>query len=61
MIKYEQCKGNGTGSCKRCLDNGKWNCFWMSWLYKIDGYDGYYCWDCLGAIVNELEKKKNGC
>ena len=59
MIKYEQCNGNGFGSCKRCIDNGKWSHVWTEWLYKIEGYDGCYCYDCLKLIINELEVKKN--
>ena len=48
MIK---CKGEGQGSCKRCNDKGIWNRHWMSMLYEIKGYDGYYCWDCAIDIV----------
>ena len=50
-----KCKGEGQGNCKRCNDKGIWNRHWMSMLYKIKGYDGYYCWDCAKDIVKEGE------
>lgn len=48
-----KCKGNGAGTCKRCLDNGKWNSVWMCFLFKIDGFDGCYCSDCVREILKE--------
>ena len=45
-----KCKGEGHGSCKRCFDNGKWNRMWMCFLYKIEGYEGCYCNDCVKEI-----------
>ena len=45
-----QCKGEGQGSCKMCSDNGIWNRYWMSMLYKIEGYEGCYCSDCVRKI-----------
>lgn len=54
-MKVTQCKGEGHGSCKRCSDKGKWNIAWMCFLYKIEGYEGCYCRDC----VNEI-KAENG-
>lgn len=35
-MKIIDCKGEGQGSCKRCLDRGIWNVSWMCFLYKID-------------------------
>lgn len=54
------CNGEGQGSCKRCMDNGKWNISWMCFLYKIDGLDGCYCSDCVREILKEkqIEGKK---
>ena len=57
-MKITKCTGEGQGSCKRCSDNGKWNRSWMCFLYKIEGYEGCYCYDCVkeiegGAIGNE--------
>ena len=49
-LKITRCTGEGQGSCKRCLDNGKWNRTWMCFLYKIEGYEGCYCSDCVKEI-----------
>lgn len=54
-MKVTQCKGDGQGSCKRCSDKGKWNRTWMCFLYKIEGYEGCYCSDC----VKEIQKTKS--
>lgn len=53
--KITQCKGEGAGSCKRCLDNGKWNQNWMCFLYKIDGKEGRYCKECVEKLAKENE------
>lgn len=50
MLKITQCKGEGDGSCKMCSDNGIWNVSWMCFLYKIEGYDGCYCHECVKKI-----------
>lgn len=55
-LKITQCKGDGQGSCKMCLDNGKWNRTWMCFLYKIEGYEGCYCSECVKKI---MEGKQN--
>ena len=55
-MKITQCTGEGQGSCKRCYDNGKWNRKWMCFLYKIEGYEGCYCSDCVKEIKKEREK-----
>ena len=52
-MNIRRCKGEGYGSCKRCTDNGKWNCPWMCFLYKIEGLDGCYCSDCVKEITEE--------
>lgn len=44
-LNVTQCKGEGQGSCKRCVDNGKWNQNWMCFLYHIEGHEGCYCLD----------------
>ena len=49
-VKVTQCKGEGQGSCKMCSDNGKWNRNWVSMLYRIDGYEGCYCSECVKKI-----------
>ena len=57
-MKVIKCDGNGQGSCKRCLDKGKWNRMWMCFLYHIEGYDGYYCHDCAKEILKENMKQE---
>lgn len=52
-MNVTKCEGNGQGSCKRCLDNGKWNRMWMRFLYQIEGYEGRYCSDCVKEILKE--------
>lgn len=52
-IKVTECKGNGQGSCKRCSERGIWNRVWMCFLYKIEGYEGCYCLDCMKEIIEE--------
>ena len=50
-FKITKCTGEGQGSCKRCSDNGKWNRSWMCFLYKIEGYEGCYCSECVKKIM----------
>lgn len=52
-MKVIRCEGEGQGSCKRCSDKGKWNRMWSCFLYKIEGYEGCYCSDCVKEIQNE--------
>lgn len=59
-MKITQCKGEGQGSCKRCLDKGIWNRKWMCFLYKIEGYEGIYCSDCVKEIQAE-DCRVSGC
>lgn len=54
-MKVTQCTGEGQSSCKRCSDRGKWNRMWCCFLYKIEGFDGCYCADC----VKEIEKENS--
>lgn len=56
-MKIIKCKGEGQGSCKRCSDNGKWNRMWMCFLYKIEGYEGCYCRDCVKEITESEDKE----
>lgn len=53
MEKIIKCKGEGQGTCKRCFDSGRWNSTWCCFLYKIEGYDGCYCADCVKAITGQ--------
>ena len=62
-FKITHCTGEGQGSCKRCEAKGKWNRTWMCFLYKIEGFDGCYCEDCLKELfgvetLDELEVEK---
>lgn len=57
-LKVTKCKGDGQGSCKMCTDNGKWNRNWMCFLYKIEGYEGCYCSDCVKKIVQSNSEKE---
>lgn len=54
-LKITKCTGEGQGSCRRCLEKGKWNSNWMCFLYKIEGYNGCYCLDCVKEIEMEEE------
>ena len=54
-MKVTQCTGEGQGSCKRCSDKGKWNRNWMCFLYKIEGYEGCYCSDCVKGTISILD------
>lgn len=54
-MKVTKCTEEGQGSCKRCLEKGKWNINWMCSLYKIEGYDDYYCSSCVKEIRKEVK------
>ena len=58
-LKITRCKGEGQGSCKMCMDNGKWNTNWMRFLYEIEGYEGCYCSECAKKIETS-ERYKQG-
>ena len=51
-MKITRCQGEGHGSCRRCSDKGIRNIAWMCFLYKIEGYEGCYCRDCVKEIQN---------
>lgn len=59
MVKISKCKGYGLGSCKRCMENGKWSNTWMNFLYHIEGYEGCYCSDCVKDIMKGGEQNEN--
>ena len=58
-MKITKCTGEGQGSCKRCSDRGKWNRMWCCFLYKIEGYEGCYCSDCVKEIMEEVSLDEN--
>ena len=53
MLKISNAIGNGQSQCQGCAEKGKWNRNWTSFLYKIEGKDGYFCWQC----VKEMQEK----
>ena len=63
MLKVTKCTGNGQSSCKRCNGKGIWNIWWNSFLYKIEGYEGCYCYECTNEILledkNQQKEKYN--
>lgn len=58
-LKITECEGEGQGSCKMCEDNGIWNRAWMCFLYKIEGYEGCYCSDCVDKIKENYGGNKD--
>lgn len=57
-MKITQCKGEGQGSCKLCDEHGIFNRDWMSFLYKIEGYEGCYCENCINEIKGVVKNDK---
>lgn len=57
-LKITRCQGEGQGSCKMCSDNGKWNRNWMSLLFKVEGFEGCYCSDCVKKILNSEKNEQ---
>lgn len=53
-MKITQCKGEGQGSCSLCDERGIYNKIGMTFLYRIEGYEGRYCEKC----VNEIKAKQ---
>jgi hypothetical protein len=56
LLKVTRCIGEGLGTCKRCYELKGWNRIWYSFLFKIEGYNGCYCSDCVKAIQKENNK-----
>lgn len=48
-------EGHGQSECKRCKEKGKWSLTWTSFLYKIRGEEGLYCYDC----IKEIDEERN--
>ena len=49
-LKITKCVGEGQAECKRCAEIKGFNRNWVSMMYKIDGYDGCYCSDCVETM-----------
>ena len=47
----KKCMGEGQGTCRKCKQIN-----WMCFLYKVEGLEGSYCYEC----AKELEKLKDG-
>lgn len=58
-MRVTKCTGEGHGSCERCFGRGKWNRNWMCFLYKVEGYEGYYCEECVKEIKAEAEVQED--
>lgn len=59
-LRITRCVGEGQGECKRCRETKGWNRHWTSFLFKIEGFEGCYCNECVNAILKEMNRKKIG-
>lgn len=50
-----KCQGEGQGCCKWCKEMGKYSLTWMSFLYRVEGIEGCYCFE----HALEIEKRLN--
>lgn len=57
MITIIRCEGEGEGNCKGCDGKGIWSRYRMSYLYKIEGQEGYYCEECIKEIMRKEERE----
>lgn len=57
MIK--NAKGEGLSSCHKCIKLGKWHRCWTSFLYEVEGHEGYYCYEHAKELENNLHQNKN--
>lgn len=60
-MKVTQCEGEGQGSCTMCNANGTFNVQWMCFLYKVEGYEGCYCSDCVKKIRQQKREEDGSC
>lgn len=51
-MKITQAQGEGQAQCKLCKEHGIWNVNWMCFLYKIEDFDGVYCFKCVKKICS---------
>jgi hypothetical protein len=58
-LKITRCTGNGQGSCTGCEKEKGWNRVWMSMLFKIDGFDGLFCADCVRKIKDKVNSDES--
>lgn len=57
-MKITKAIENKPGNCIRCKSLGRWSLNWIAFMYKIEGKDGLYCWECARKIKEE-ENEKN--
>lgn len=57
MRKITKAKGEGQGHCHRCTAMGKWNRTWMTFLCEVEGFSGYYCYECANILANSTIKE----
>lgn len=52
MRKITKAQSEGQGHCHRCTAMGKWNRTWMTFLCEVEGFSGYYCYECAKILAN---------
>ena len=52
-MKICKAEGHGQSACRRCTELGKYSWTWTSFLYKIEGINGYFCYECTKEIEKE--------
>lgn len=52
-MKICKAEGHGQSECRRCKELGKWSLTWTSFLYRIEGINGYFCYECTKEIEKE--------
>ena len=57
-LKITKCVGEGQAECKRCAEIKGFNRNWVSMMYKIDGYDGCYCSDCVETMERRNDNEQ---
>lgn len=55
----KQCKGEGLGSCTLCEKRHGFHRTWMNMLYKIEGIDGIYHYECAKQMLAEKYGTEN--
>lgn len=58
----QQCNFEGQGTCRICESTKGFNRYWGCFLYKVDGYDGCYCYEHAKELeerAKELTNKTN--
>lgn len=61
MKDIRKAEGHGQSECRRCKELGIWSLTWTSFLYTLDGHDGYYCWEHARELQNSDENLQKTC